>query len=69
MTETAIELVGVTKRFGSLTAVDDLSLQVELGEIFGLLGPNGSGKTTIINMISGLSRQVPAVSRCWASIC
>ena len=56
MTETAIELIGVTKRFGSLTAVDDLSLQVERGEIFGLLGPNGSGKTTIINMISGLSR-------------
>lgn len=56
MTETAIELVGVTKRFGSLTAVDDLSLQVERGEIFGLLGPNGSGKTTTIDMISGLSR-------------
>jgi ABC-2 type transport system ATP-binding protein len=56
MTETAIELVGVTKRFGSLTAVDDLSLQVERGEIFGLLGPNGSGKTTTIDLISGLSR-------------
>lgn len=56
MTETAIELIGVTKRFGSLTAVDDLSLQVERGEIFGLLGPNGSGKTTTIDMISGLSR-------------
>jgi ABC-2 type transport system ATP-binding protein len=56
MTETAIELIGVTKRFGSFTAIDDLSLRVERGEIFGLLGPNGSGKTTIINMISGLSR-------------
>ncbi|WP_028267248.1 ABC transporter ATP-binding protein [Arthrobacter sp. MA-N2] len=56
MGETAIELMGVTKRFGSFTAVDDLSLRVERGEIFGLLGPNGSGKTTIINMISGLSR-------------
>ncbi|GAA4036276.1 daunorubicin resistance protein DrrA family ABC transporter ATP-binding protein [Arthrobacter methylotrophus] len=56
MSETAIELMGVTKRFGSFTAVDDLSLRVERGEIFGLLGPNGSGKTTIINMISGLSR-------------
>ncbi|SDL33400.1 ATP-binding cassette domain-containing protein [Arthrobacter sp. ok362] len=56
MTETAIELTGVTKRFGSFTAVDDLSLRVERGEIFGLLGPNGSGKTTTVNMISGLSR-------------
>lgn len=56
MTEAAIELTGVTKRFGSFTAVDDLSLRVERGETFGLLGPNGSGKTTTINMISGLSR-------------
>ncbi|MGO4493430.1 ATP-binding cassette domain-containing protein, partial [Arthrobacter sp. 2YAF22_2] len=56
MTETAIELTGVTKRFGSFTAIDDLSLRVRRGEIFGLLGPNGSGKTTTINMISGLSR-------------
>ena len=56
MTETAIELIGVTKRFGSFTAIDNLSLRVERGEVFGLLGPNGSGKTTTINMISGLSR-------------
>ncbi|MDQ0032200.1 ABC transporter ATP-binding protein [Arthrobacter bambusae] len=56
MTETAIELAGLTKRFGSFTAVDGLSLRVERGEIFGLLGPNGSGKTTTIDMISGLSR-------------
>ena len=56
MTETAIELTGLTKRFGSFTAVDGLSLRVRRGEIFGLLGPNGSGKTTTINMISGLSR-------------
>jgi ABC-2 type transport system ATP-binding protein len=56
MTETAIELIEVTKRFGSFTAIDDLSLRVDRGEIFGLLGPNGSGKTTTINMISGLSR-------------
>lgn len=56
MTDTAIELIGLTKRFGSFTAVDDLSLTVERGEIFGLLGPNGSGKTTTIDMISGLSR-------------
>ena len=51
----AIEMVDLCKSFGSLRAVDHLSLTVERGEIFGLLGPNGSGKTTIINMISGLS--------------
>ncbi|MCK4457486.1 MAG: ATP-binding cassette domain-containing protein [Thermoplasmata archaeon] len=47
----AIVLDKVTKRFGDLTAVDDLSLVVEEGELFGLLGPNGAGKTTTINML------------------
>jgi len=51
----SIEMVHLVKRFGDFTAVDDLSLTVEPGEIFGLLGPNGSGKTTTVNMISGLS--------------
>ncbi len=51
----AIEMVHLVKRFGTFTAVDDLSLSVEPGEIFGLLGPNGSGKTTTVNMVSGLS--------------
>lgn len=52
---TAIDMIHLVKRFGNFTAVDDLSLTVEPGEIFGLLGPNGSGKTTTVNMISGLS--------------
>src|SRR5215469_10005239 len=52
----AIEMIDLTKQFGTLKAVDHLSLEVRQGEIFGLLGPNGSGKTTTINMISGLSR-------------
>ena len=56
MTDYAIELSDVTKRFGDFTAVKDLTLRVTRGEIFGLLGPNGSGKTTTINMVSGLSQ-------------
>jgi ABC-2 type transport system ATP-binding protein len=51
----AIEMVDLCKNFGSFRAVDHLSLSVRQGEIFGLLGPNGSGKTTTINMVSGLS--------------
>lgn len=52
----AIEIDNLCKNFGSFQAVDHLSLEVCQGEIFGLLGPNGSGKTTTINMLSGLSR-------------
>ena len=51
----AIELIDLCKDFGRIRAVDHLSLTVRPGEIFGLLGPNGSGKTTTINMISGLT--------------
>jgi ABC-2 type transport system ATP-binding protein len=56
MTKPAIELRDLTKRFGRFTAVDGLTLDVRRGEVFGLLGPNGSGKTTTVDMISGLSR-------------
>jgi len=45
---------GLTRRFGPITAVRDLSLQIATGEVFGLLGPNGSGKTTTIRMLCGL---------------
>ena len=44
----------VTRRFGSLTAVNDVSLQVSDGEIFGIIGPNGAGKTTLLSSIEGL---------------
>lgn len=50
----AIEMVDLCKTFGKNRAVDHLTLSVQQGEIFGLLGPNGSGKTTTINMLSGL---------------
>ncbi len=52
----SIEVIGLTKRFGSLTAVDDISFQVEDGEVFGFLGPNGAGKTTTINILCTLMR-------------
>lgn len=49
-----LKISGLTKRFGEFTAVDDISLGVEKGEIFGFLGPNGAGKTTTIKMVAGL---------------
>ena len=50
-----IEIRNLTKRYGDFTAVDDLSLTVARGEIFGFLGPNGAGKTTTIRILAGLS--------------
>jgi ABC-2 type transport system ATP-binding protein len=50
-----VEVSGLVKKFGQRTAIDGLDFSVRPGEIFGLLGPNGSGKTTIVNVISGLS--------------
>ncbi|MDJ0512390.1 MAG: ABC transporter ATP-binding protein [Methyloceanibacter sp.] len=54
MKEIAIDVTGLTKRFGDRTVVHDLSMQVPKGEIFGFLGPNGSGKTTTIRLLCGL---------------
>ena len=54
MGEYAVEAVGLTRRFGRLTAVDRVSFQVRPGEVFGFLGPNGSGKTTTIRMLCGI---------------
>ncbi len=52
----AIQIQQVSKRFGTLQALDRVSLDIEQGEIFGLLGPNGAGKTTLISIIAGLAR-------------
>ncbi len=52
----AIEISHLVKRYGALTAVDDVSLAVEAGDFFGFLGPNGAGKTTTINSIVGLAK-------------
>ena len=54
MSTAAIELKGITKRFGSVVANKNISLSVQNGEILSLLGENGSGKTTLMNMISGI---------------
>lgn len=51
-----LELVGLSKEFGELVAVNDIDLVIEEGEIRGLIGPNGSGKTTLFNLISGFIR-------------
>jgi ABC-type multidrug transport system ATPase subunit len=56
VTETAIETSSLTRRYGELTAVDNLSLSVPKGSVYGFLGPNGAGKTTTIRMLLGLIR-------------
>src|SRR5918998_3179387 len=48
-----IEVQGLTKRYGPVTAVDDVTFRVEAGEILGFLGPNGAGKTTTMRVITG----------------
>ena len=59
----ALDIDGLSKSYGHLTALDNLSLSVRQGEVFGLLGPNGSGKTTTIDLISGLARPTSGTVR------
>ena len=59
----AVDLRNLTKRFGPVTAVNDLTLQIESGEIVAFLGPNGAGKTTTIDMLLGLARPDAGTAR------
>ncbi len=54
MSESAITITNLTKRFGDITAIDSLSLEIGWGELFGILGPNGAGKSTTINILNTL---------------
>jgi daunorubicin resistance ABC transporter ATP-binding subunit len=63
VTTNAIHTEGLTKRFGDYVAVDDLDLEVQVGNVVSLLGPNGAGKTTIVRMLATLLR--PDAGRAW----
>src|SRR5260370_30923343 len=55
-----LELKGLSKHFGGVRAVDSLDLNVPQGEVFGLIGPNGSGKATVVNLVCGPFPATPA---------
>jgi ABC-2 type transport system ATP-binding protein len=58
-----VETIGLTKRYGNLTALNACTLSVQAGEVFGLLGPNGAGKTTLVRLLLGYLRPTAGVAR------
>jgi len=54
MSDIAIRTENLTRKFGDFTAVSNVNITVQHGEVFGFLGPNGSGKTTVIKLLTGL---------------
>ncbi len=63
--DAAISIVGLTKRFGEMTAVDKIDLEIKKGELFGLLGANGAGKSTIIKMLTTMLTPTSGEARVW----
>lgn len=63
MTAGGVELIGVTQRFGGLTAVSDVRVSIPAGAIHGIIGPNGAGKTTLLNIVSGLQQPTSGTVR------
>src|SRR6187200_3385486 len=67
----AVDATDLTKTFGSVRAVDHISVQVAAGEVYGVLGPNGAGKTTFLRMLFGLIRpdagSISVFGRTWDS--
>jgi len=63
MGEQLVETNGLSKTYGTITAVDRVSLSVWRGEVYGFLGPNGAGKTTTLRMLAGLVRPTRGSAR------
>jgi len=63
MSAPAVSLDGLTRRFGAQTAVDRLTLDVRPGELFGIVGPDGAGKTTTLRMLAGVLRPTEGTAR------
>jgi ABC-2 type transport system ATP-binding protein len=68
MSDVIVEVEEVSKRFGEVKAVEDLTFRVERGQVYGLLGPNGAGKSTTLRMITGLERPTSGVTRLFGTV-
>lgn len=64
----SLEVTGLSKRFGKLTALDHVNVHLEKGKIYGLLGRNGAGKSTLLNILNGRMRQTEGPLRLMARI-